>query len=81
MTSPATSFSTSKAVSDYVARTARIVPGLHDLHKMTGVLLSERAPADARVLVLGAGGGLELKAFAEMAPGCASTASTRRPTC
>lgn len=29
------------------------------------LLLAERAPADARVLVLGAGGGLELKAFAE----------------
>nr|WP_241696183.1 class I SAM-dependent methyltransferase [Solimonas terrae] len=36
---------------------------------MTGVLLAERAPANARILVLGAGGGLELKAFAEMQPG------------
>jgi tRNA (cmo5U34)-methyltransferase len=69
MKSTAASFNTPEAISDYAARTARIVPGLDDLHKMTGVLLSERAPADARVLVLGAGGGLELKAFAEMAPG------------
>lgn len=36
---------------------------------MSGILLAERAPADARVLVLGAGGGLELKAFATAQPG------------
>lgn len=64
-----TSFSDPMAVSGYAERTARIVPGLRDLHSMTTVLLAERAPADARILVLGAGGGLELKAFAEMRPG------------
>ncbi|MCZ9687220.1 class I SAM-dependent methyltransferase [Pseudomonas aeruginosa] len=36
---------------------------------MAGVLLAERAPADADILVLGAGGGPELKAFTEMQPG------------
>ncbi|NJO38080.1 MAG: class I SAM-dependent methyltransferase, partial [Rhizobiales bacterium] len=36
---------------------------------MTGLLLAERAPADARVLVLGAGGGSELFALAEAYPG------------
>ncbi|MDR2333989.1 MAG: class I SAM-dependent methyltransferase [Burkholderiaceae bacterium] len=61
-----TSFSDPTAVSSYAERTARIVPGLRDLHRMTGVLLAERAPANARILVLGAGGGLELKTFAEM---------------
>ncbi|MDS1138973.1 class I SAM-dependent methyltransferase [Pusillimonas sp. SM2304] len=61
-------FSDPAAVSGYAGRTARIVPGLRDLHRMAGVLLAERAPADARILVLGAGGGLELKAFAEMQP-------------
>ena len=35
---------------------------------MTSILLAERAPADAHVLVLGAGGGLELKALAEAHP-------------
>nr|WP_237475240.1 class I SAM-dependent methyltransferase [Xanthomonas sp. LMG 9002] len=45
-----------------------MVPGLRDLHRMAGLLLRERAAADARILVLGAGGGLELKAFAEMQP-------------
>lgn len=64
-----TPFSDPTAVSDYAERTARIVPGLRDLHRMVGVLLAERAPADARILVLGAGGGQELKAFAEMQPG------------
>lgn len=36
---------------------------------MSGLLLAERVPASGRVLVLGAGGGLELRAFAEMHPG------------
>lgn len=64
-----TPFSDLTAVSGYAERTARIVPGLRDLHRMAGVLLAEHTPADARILVLGAGGGLELKAFAEMQPG------------
>lgn len=62
-------FSDPAAVSGYAERAARIVPGLRDLHRMAGVLLAEQAPGDARMLVLGAGGGLELKAFAEMQPG------------
>jgi tRNA (cmo5U34)-methyltransferase len=36
---------------------------------MTLLLLAERAPKDARVLVLGAGGGMELKLFADEQPG------------
>jgi len=63
-----TSFSDPAAISSYVERTARIVPGLRDLHRMTGVLLAEQAPNDARILILGAGGGLELRALAEMQP-------------
>jgi tRNA (cmo5U34)-methyltransferase len=35
---------------------------------MASVLLAERAPDDARLLVLGAGGGLEVKAFASAHP-------------
>lgn len=60
-----TSFSDPNAVAHYAERTARIVPGLRELHRMTGLLLAERTPDHARVLVLGAGGGLELKALAE----------------
>jgi tRNA (cmo5U34)-methyltransferase len=41
------------------------VPGYEGLLRMATVLLAERVPEDARVLVLGAGGGLELKAFAQ----------------
>jgi tRNA (cmo5U34)-methyltransferase len=47
----------------------RFVPGLADLHRMMAILLAERAPEDARVLVLGAGGGLELRAMAQTHPG------------
>lgn len=57
------------AVHDYASRPARQVPGLADLHRMIIQLLSERVPAEARLLVLGAGGGLELKAFADARPG------------
>lgn len=49
----------------YADRAARHVPGLRDLHRMAGILLAERMPPDGRLLVLGAGGGLELRAFAE----------------
>ncbi|MCI4591080.1 methyltransferase domain-containing protein [Sphingobium sp. BYY-5] len=45
------------------------VPGFADLHRMTTIALAERAPRDARVLVLGAGGGLELRAMAQAQPG------------
>lgn len=55
-------------VSGYAERVARHVPGLRDLHRMAGLLLAERVPASGRVLVLGAGGGLELRAFADMQP-------------
>ena len=36
---------------------------------MTRILLAERMPADGRVLVVGAGGGLELEDFAQAHPG------------
>jgi tRNA (cmo5U34)-methyltransferase len=58
-------FSDPQAVARYTEGPPRFVPGFSDLHRMTGVLIAERAPHDARVLVLGAGGGLELKALAE----------------
>ena len=49
----------------YAEGPPRKVPGFAGLHKMTSQLLAERMPADGRVLVLGAGGGLELKALAD----------------
>jgi tRNA (cmo5U34)-methyltransferase len=45
------------------------VPGYDGLQRMTTLLLAERVQEDARVLVLGAGGGLELKSFAQAHPG------------
>lgn len=62
-------FADPAAVARYIEETPRRVPGFADLHRMAVLLLGERAPADARILVLGAGGGLELKAFAEAQPG------------
>lgn len=51
-------------VADYAENTPRKVPGFADLHRMAVLLLAERAPETATILVVGAGGGLELKAFA-----------------
>lgn len=53
----------------YVEGPPRQVPGFASLHRMTSMLLAERVPANGRVLVLGAGGGLELKALADDHPG------------
>ncbi len=63
------SFCNPASVARYAEGPPRFVPGFADLHRMCGILLAERAPANARVLVLGAGGGLELKAFATAQPG------------
>lgn len=63
------SFKDPQAVAHYADGPRRFVPGLDGLHRMTGLLLAERVPDDARILVLGAGGGLELKAMAKAHPG------------
>lgn len=52
-------------VARYAEGPPRFVPGYAALQTMTRLLLAERVPEEGRVLVLGAGGGLELKAFAE----------------
>lgn len=62
-------FSDPQAVARYAESPPRMVPGYADLQRMTALLIAERAPDDAQVLVLGAGGGLELKVFAEAQPG------------
>jgi len=62
-------FSDPEAVKRYAEGPPRQVPGFADLQRMAGLLLAERAPDDARILVLGAGGGLEIKVFAEAQPG------------
>ena len=61
-------FSDPEAVSKYAEGPPRFVPGFADLHTMTTLLLAERVPKRAKTLVLGAGGGLELRHFAETRP-------------
>jgi tRNA (cmo5U34)-methyltransferase len=63
------SFSDPGHVARYAEGPRRFVPGFADLHRMTAQLLAECVPDDAHILVLGAGGGLELKALAEAHPG------------
>lgn len=55
-------------VASYAEGTPRRVPGFADLHRMAMLLLAERAPEAGDILVVGAGGGLELRAFAEAQP-------------
>ena len=57
-----------QAAASYTEGPPRKVPGYDGLLRMTTLLLAERMPDDGRVLVLGAGGGLELKAFADAHP-------------
>ncbi len=54
-----------QAAAGYAERPKRQVPGFEGLHRMVSMLLAEHVPDNGRVLVLGAGGGLELKALAE----------------
>lgn len=63
------SFSDPESVARYAEGPVRMVPGFHGLQRMAAILLAERVQDDAHVLVLGAGGGLELKAFAEAQAG------------
>lgn len=61
-------FNDPQAAALYAEGPRRFVPGYEALHRMTAILLGEGTPAHARVLVLGAGGGLELRALAEAHP-------------
>jgi tRNA (cmo5U34)-methyltransferase len=56
------------AASAYAEGPRRQVPGYESLHRMVSLLLAERLPVDGRVLVLGAGGGQEIKALADAHP-------------
>lgn len=58
-------FSDPATVASYVERTRRAVPGLDVLHGIVAQILAESVPQDGRVLVVGAGGGLELTHLAE----------------
>jgi tRNA (cmo5U34)-methyltransferase len=66
---PMAPFSAPDAVARYAGNPPRLVPGFDALQRMALQLLEERCGSDARILVLGAGGGLELKVFATAHPG------------
>lgn len=68
MTDIQTMFSDPQAVARYTEGPPRFVPGYNAMLSMAAILLAERARDDARILVLGAGGGLELKTFAQAQP-------------
>lgn len=62
-------FADPQGVARYAEGPLRMVPGYSGLLTMVRILLAERTPEDGRILVLGAGGGLEIKSFAESQPG------------
>jgi len=62
-------FSDRERIAHYADGPRRFTPGLDAVHRMTELLLAEHAPPYAHVLVLGAGGGLELKALAQAQAG------------
>ncbi|MDO8386585.1 MAG: class I SAM-dependent methyltransferase [Polaromonas sp.] len=63
-----TAFTDAAAVAAYADGPPRMVPGFADMQRMCLLLMAENAPPDARILVLGAGGGLELEVFANAQP-------------
>jgi len=62
-------FTDPAAVARYAEGPRRKVPGYDSLLRMSRILLAEHVPADGRVLVVGAGGGLELEDMARAHPG------------
>ncbi len=67
MTHPA--FNDADAIAKYADGPPRNVPGYSSLLTMRRILLAERVPDNGHVLVVGAGGGLELEEFAQAHPG------------
>ncbi len=65
MNQSAEAFSDPHHVARYTEGPPRIVPGYDSMQRMCKLLLAEHVPENGNVLLLGAGGGLELKVFAE----------------
>ncbi len=59
-----TAFDDPEAVARYAEGPRRQVPGHDSLLVMADILLAEHVPDDGQILVLGAGGGLEMAQFA-----------------
>ncbi|HEX5737042.1 MAG TPA: hypothetical protein VFY22_00915 [Hydrogenophaga sp.] len=64
-TSNTTVFNDPQAVANYAQGPRRNLPGFDSLLQMSRVLLSERVTPEGRVLVVGAGCGLELEDMAK----------------
>ncbi|MCC2671112.1 MAG: Methyltransferase type 12 [Armatimonadetes bacterium] len=62
-------FNNPEMVARYAEGPRRVIPGFAALHRMVAQLLEERLGAVGRVLVLGAGGGMELDSFTAAQPG------------
>lgn len=62
------SFHDPKQVARYAEGPLRQVPGFLAMQQMARLLLAEKVPEAGSVLAVGAGGGLELRAFAECHP-------------
>lgn len=69
MTDIQNAFADPQMVAKYTEGPPRFVPGYNSMLSMAAILLAEHAHEDARILALGAGGGLELNAFAQAQPG------------
>ncbi|WP_367716362.1 class I SAM-dependent methyltransferase [Nitratireductor sp. GISD-1A_MAKvit] len=66
---PPSQMTATTSAAGYEERVMQQVPGLADMHRMAGILLEEHVPQNGRVLVLGAGGGLEIRNLARAHPG------------
>jgi tRNA (cmo5U34)-methyltransferase len=67
---PAFNFNDPGVASRYAEGPPKFIPGFSLSHRLAVQLLSEKVdPNSGHLLVLGAGGGLELKAFSEARPG------------
>jgi len=71
MTASTNPFDDPQHVANYAEHAAQMIPTYRDIHRLATVLMAEHTPPDGTILVLGAGGGLETKAFAEAHPGWA----------
>jgi len=61
-------FNNPEHAARYAEGPKRFVPGFDGLHRIMTQLLQETVSADARVLVLGAGGGLEIRTLSQAMP-------------
>jgi tRNA (cmo5U34)-methyltransferase len=68
MTKSANPFDDPAHIDMYAKNAGQMVPTFKDIHRLASILIAEHAPREAKILVLGAGGGLETKAFAEAHP-------------